>query len=168
MNLAIRATSTEDHASIHALLQAAFGGDAEARLVADLRAGGFSRVEQVAVRDHRIVGHILLSAIEIATPAAILPALALAPLAVAPDQQRQGIGSQLIEAGLNACREAGHAVVIVLGHPAYYTRFGFSAARAAPLRSPYAGPAFMALELVPHALANVEGEVHYSPPFSWF
>jgi putative acetyltransferase len=56
--------------------------------------------------------------------------------------------------------------VIVLGHPAYYPRFGFSAKLAEPLASPYAGEAFMALELVPGALAGVSGEVRYPPPFA--
>ena len=98
----------------------------------------------------------------------VLPALALAPMAVLPEWQRQGIGSMLVRAGLDLCREAGHEIVIVLGHPEFYPRFGFSADLARPLTSPYssAGDAWMALELVPGALRRVAGEVRYPLPFS--
>ena len=85
--------------------------------------------------------------------------------AVVPEHQRKGIGSDLIETGLEQCRQAGHRIVIVAGRPSYYPRFGFSPELAAPLKSKYAGEAFMALELVPGALDGVTGEVRYSPPF---
>jgi putative acetyltransferase len=91
--------------------------------------------------------------------------LALAPLAVTPARQRQGIGSQLVREGLRACAAAGHRIVVVLGHPAYYPRFGFSAALARPLKAPFSGESFMAAELVPGALPGVAGEVRYPPPF---
>ncbi|WP_435021491.1 hypothetical protein TA3x_002402 [Tundrisphaera sp. TA3] len=70
-----------------------------------------------------------------------------------------------IREGLAARRDAGHRIVVVLGHPEFYPRFGFSARMADRLRSPYAGPAFMAVELVPGALEGIEGEVRYPPPF---
>lgn len=92
-------------------------------------------------------------------------ALALAPVAVLPERQRQGIGSRLIREGLRACAEAGHRITVVLGHADYYPRFGFSAPLAEPLQAPFSGPSFMALELVPGALADVTGEVRYPPPF---
>lgn len=91
--------------------------------------------------------------------------MSLAPIAVLPSHQRKGIGSWLVREGLRACREAGHRIVIVLGHPEFYPRFGFSAKRAEPLRSPYSGPAFMAVELLPDALQGIEGEIRYPPPF---
>jgi putative acetyltransferase len=87
-------------------------------------------------------------------------------MAVVPSHQRRGIGSMLVREGLRACAEAGHRVVIVVGHPDFYPRFGFSAKMAEQLSSPYPGPAFMAVELVPGALAGVEGEVRYPPPFA--
>jgi putative acetyltransferase len=71
----------------------------------------------------------------------------------------------LVREGLRTCAEAGHRIVVVLGHPEFYPRFGFSATLAGRLRSPYSGPAFMAIELVPGALEGVEGEVRYPPPF---
>jgi putative acetyltransferase len=82
--------------------------------------------------------------------------------------QRRGIGSLLVREGLGTCRDAGHRIVVVLGHPEFYPRFGFSAKMAEPLKSPYSGPEFMAVELVPGALEGVEGEVRYPPPFAGF
>ena len=79
-----------------------------------------------------------------------MPALALAPMAVLPELQRQGIGSALVKKGLEACRQQGHRVVVVLGHAHFYPRFGFSPKLAAHLESPFSGSdSFMALELVP-------------------
>ena len=161
----IRPETSADHAAIREVNQLAFGGDAEARLVDALRDGGHVRISMVAEADPQVVGHILFSALTIATPRGILDGLSLAPMAVIPSHQRRGIGSSLIREGLRACREAGHRVVIVLGHPEFYPRFGFSATLAEPLHSPYSGPAFMAVELVPGSLEGVEGDVTYSPPF---
>ena len=95
-----------------------------------------------------------------------MEALSLAPMSVEPNCQRQGIGTQLVEAGLDACRKCGHQIVLVLGHPEYYPRFGFSSQLAARLPSVCGGEdAWMALELVPGALANIAGQVEFSLPF---
>jgi len=112
-----------------------------------------------------VVGHLLFSRLPIESAAGTVEALALAPVAVRSDRQRQGIGSQLIRDGLAMCRQRGHRIVVVLGHAEYYPRFGFSAALAERLRSPFPGPHFMAMELVPGSLSGVEGEVRYPPPF---
>jgi putative acetyltransferase len=161
----IRPEIPGDHAVIREVNRLAFGGEVEARLVDALRAGGYLRVSLVAEEAGRVVGHILFSDLSIVTPQGVVEALALAPLAVVPDRQRQGIGSALVRTGLRACTEQGHRIVVVVGHPEFYPRFGFTAERARRLRSPYAGPAFMASELVPGALGAVEGEVRYPPPF---
>ena len=123
----------------------------------------------VAEMDGQVVGHILFSRVAIVTEFGTVEALSLAPMAVMPDCQRQGIGSKLVEAGLEACRERGHKIIVVLGHPEFYPRFGFSAELAQPLESPFGGgDAWMALELVPGALEGVQGRVEFSPPFSEF
>jgi putative acetyltransferase len=165
MSLMVRAETPEDREPIHEVNREAFGREDEARLVDALRDGGYFRLSLVVEEGGRLVGHILFSDLPIVTPDGILPALALAPMAVLPDCQRRGIGSLLVREGLRACAEAGHRIVVVLGHPDFYPRFGFSAQQAERLASPFSGPVFMALELVSGALAGVTGEVRYPPPF---
>ena len=166
----IRAETAADHAAISQVTRLAFGRDDEARLVDALRASSafIPALSLVAEIGQRIVGHILFTAIHIQAPGAAIAALALAPLAVQPAHQRQGIGSQLVRAGLDRARELDHAIVIVLGHPEYYPRFGFSSARARGVNPPFPtrDEAFMVLELQPHALDGVSGVVEYSAPFA--
>lgn len=122
------------------------------------------RMSLVAEVAGRIVGHILFSDLPIDTDGSTVPAFALAPIAVLPEFQRKGIGTALIREGLTICRDAGHRIVIVLGHPDFYPRFGFSAKLAEPLASPFGGrESWMALELVPGALAGLTGWVRYPP-----
>jgi putative acetyltransferase len=161
----VREETPDDLEAIREVHRLAFGRGDEARLVDALRDGGYGRLSLVAAECGRVVGHIFFSDLPIATQAGTLDALALAPLAVVPARQRQGVGSQLVREGLRACAEGGHRIVVVLGHPDYYPRFGFSAQLAERLKAPFSGPAFMALELVPGALADVTGEVRYPPPF---
>jgi putative acetyltransferase len=165
MSVIVRAETPQDLEAIREVNRQAFGQEDEARIVDALRDGGHARLSLVAEEGGQVVGHILFSDLSIVTQAGTLHALALAPMAVLPARQRQGIGSGLVREGLRACAEAGHRVVVVVGHPDYYPRFGFSAQLAEQLNSPFTGPAFMALELVPAALANVTGEVRYPPPF---
>jgi putative acetyltransferase len=166
MSLIVRPETPADRAAIREVNRLAFGQEQEAWLVDALREAGYVRASLVAEADGRVVGHVLWSALSIDTGGGTVPALALAPMAVLPSHQRRGIGSRLVREGLRACRDAGHRVVIVLGHPAFYPRFGFSAKLAERLKSPFSGPAFMAVELVPGALEGVEGEVRYPPPFA--
>ena len=150
-----------DDSAIRRLNDDAFGGPSESRLIEDLRAA----VELVAVENGDIVGHILFSVLATTIDRQAVPALALAPMAVRPDRQRQGIGSVLVHAGLRLARERDWRAVIVLGHKEYYPRFGFSAALARPLEAPFSGDAFMALELEPGALRGAKGRVTYPPAF---
>ncbi len=167
MGTHIRPETPADRAAVWQVHQAAFGGPAEANLVAALVDGGAAEVALVAERDGCIVGHILFSRLSIHTAQRSVTALSLAPLAVLPEYQRQGVGSALVLAGLDACRRAGHLIVTVLGHPAYYQQFGFSAQLAQPLHSPFGGgDAWMALELVPGSLRAVQGEVEFAAPFA--
>lgn len=141
----IRHARPADHAAIRAVNLAAFSGPAEADLVERLRADGDAVFEMAAEEDGEIVGHILFSRL---WADSVNLYLALAPMAVVPDQQHKGLGSALVQAGLEFCKECGAHGVVVLGHPDYYPRFGFSAQAAGVIASPYAGsPAFMALAL---------------------
>jgi putative acetyltransferase len=155
-----------DDPAIARLNDAAFGTAGEARLVEALRAAGLAAIELVAVEDTGVVGHILFSILEVTVDGRAVKALALAPMAVAPAHQRTGIGSTLVRAGLDRARADGWDAVIVLGHPRYYPRFGFSAALARHLEAPYSGAAFMALSLRPGALDGRGGRVAYPAAFA--
>lgn len=147
--MVIRPAGPEDHDAIRAVVAAAFGQPDEAMLVDALRADGDALVELVAVEDDAIVGHILFSPLGTDTGARFA---ALAPLAVAPARQNDGVGMMLMQVGHALCRAAGVEAVIVLGHPAYYPRAGYSAEAAKTVKAPFAGPHFMALALRPGAL----------------
>lgn len=161
----IRAAKPADTEAIAALNRAAFGGEEEVDIVERLRRDGLVAVELVAEQGGVIIGHILLSWLPVMMDGRNVKALALAPMAVRPGLQKQGIGGRLIAAALDEARAAGGQAVIVLGHPDYYPRFGFSAALARRLASPFSGEAFMALELVPDALAGKQGSVSYPTAF---
>src|SRR5262245_10322368 len=162
----LRPETSADHEAIRHVNRLAFGQDDEARLVDALRDGGYVRVSLVAERAGQVVGHVLFSDLPILTGDGTVSALALAPMAVLHEFQRQGVGSALVQKGLEVCRKGGHHIVVVLGHPDFYPRFGFSARLAQPLSSPFGGrEAWMALELVPGALGSVAGWVRYPPPF---
>ena len=147
----MRPATPADHAAIHAVEAAAFGREVEARIVVDTRAEGAALVELVAEEEGRIVGHILFSRMRCDPPRFVA---GLGPVAVSPERQSRGIGDALCRAGVEAVRALGAEAVVLLGHPTYYPRFGFSHALAAPLASPFAkNEAFMGLELKPGALA---------------
>lgn len=141
----------------------------EGALVAALRASGdvVADLTLVALESERIVGHVLFSRMHVGDTSA----LALAPLAVTPEKQRMGIGSALVRRALERARQADKApgaprFVIVLGHPDYYSRFGFTRAANFGIAVPEGFPpeCFLALELVPGpALANAR--VRYAAPF---
>jgi putative acetyltransferase len=165
----IRPEAPADLEAIREVNRLAFGQDAEARLVDALREGGYVRASLVAGRDGRVVGHILFSDLRINTDTGTTPALALAPMAVLPEFQNQGIGSALVRTGLAHCQDQGHRIVVVLGHPNFYPRFGFSAKLAESVSSPFGGgEAWMAMELVAGALSGVVGRADYPQPFSTF
>jgi putative acetyltransferase len=166
--LYLRRERPDDVAAVDAVHRAAFPGDDEARLVAALRDNGHASPSLVAELDGQIVGHIVFSPVTLDPPAPLV-GLGLAPVAVLPAHQRQGIGSRLIKEGIAECREMGVDYVVVLGHPAYYPRFGFRRGDEYGLGNEYgAGEAFMVIELRPGCLAGVRAVVHYGPEFGMF
>lgn len=165
--LRVRPEVASDHAAVRVVNEQAFGQPAEADLVKALRTRAAPVVSLVAEVEGRIVGHIVFSPVTVEVGGEGMLLMGLAPMAVRPDRQRQGIGTQLVRAGLEACADLGAAAVVVLGHPAYYPRFGFRRAAGFGLQSEYDVPpeAFLAIELVPGALDGVEGTVAYHPAF---
>ena len=163
----IREERPEDAEAVHALLVAAFGREAEARLVERLRASGKIACALVAEEKGLALGHMVFSQIAVESGEGAIPVLALAPLAVVPAFQRLGIGSALVSAGLERCRMERHSSVMVVGDPLYYGRFGFVPASRFGLKCPFPVPeeAFMAIELEPGALAQVSGVVRYGHEF---
>ena len=126
-DLVVRAATPADLAGIVAVVRKAFGHGLEARLVERLEAEGRVAAAVVAVSERRIVGHALLSRLFLTAPGRpALPALALAPVAVAPECQSRGIGSLIVSACLRLADPA--LPVFVIGNPAFYGRFGFEPA----------------------------------------
>ncbi|MBF2027441.1 MAG: N-acetyltransferase [Oscillatoriales cyanobacterium C42_A2020_001] len=164
----VRAEKPEDVEAIHRMNAAAFGREDEANLVDQLR-GGISTFSFVAVESEQIVGHLFFSPVAIAGECADnLFVLGLAPVAVLPNYQRQGIGTFLIQHGLKECDRSGCKAVFVLGSSEYYQRFGFISAKEKRLRCEYLVPdeAFMVLELESGALNGCTGPVKYRSEFN--
>jgi putative acetyltransferase len=162
----IRDEQPGDIPSIQRVHREAFGGDVEVRLVDLLRERNKALVSLVAVIRSEVVGHILFSAVTIGDATPRVRAIGLAPVAVLPGSQRKGIGSSLIYEGLDRCKRGGYGVVVVLGDPAYYRRFGFRTANALGLENEYGvGDEFMVLELTKGAIEDVSGLVRYAPEF---
>lgn len=165
--LEIRDEISADFEGVRKVICAAFPTTAEADLVDRLRENGNLLVSLVADMDSEVIGHIAFSPVRINGQQ--VSAVGLAPLAVAPDSQRQGIGAKLIQAGLAACLRSNVAFVVVLGEPAYYRRFGFETAASHGLADEYGGgDAFMVAELQTGALATVNGVVRYGSEFAVF
>lgn len=164
----IRIENTEsggERASIRAVNTAAFGRSDEADLVDKLSRGEHGIISLVAELEGSIVGHIMFSRMWINTLRGLAPAIALAPVAVLPVHQRKGIGGLLIQHGLELLRDRGEKIVLVVGHPDYYPRFGFSPEKAKLLESPFPSETFMAMELRAGALDEIRGSVIYPPAF---
>jgi putative acetyltransferase len=162
----IRSEQLADHAGVFAINEDAFKGPGEARLVELLREQADPFVSLVAEVDGRVQGHIMFS------PAALqehpeLKVMGLAPVAVSPATQGSGVGSALVRAGIEASRELGVEVLIVLGHSTYYPRFGFVPSVQFGIRSEYEVPdeLFMVLELSEGVLAGKTGTMGYHPAF---
>lgn len=167
MRIVVRAEEPADYPDVRAVNEQAFGGRVEARIVDALRSSEGS-LSLVALTDGRVAGHILFTPVTIVPSGGEVRVAGLAPMAVRPEVQRQGIGSALIGEGLARCRRLGYQAVVVVGHPEYYPRFGFAPAKTKGLEyeHPVAPEAFMVLELEPEALKGLSGVVKYGHEFS--
>jgi putative acetyltransferase len=162
----VRPEQDGDRAAVRAVNAAAFASTAEADLVAALREQARQLVSLVAESGGVVVGHILFSPVTIDGRAG-LKIMGLAPMAVSPEQQRRGVGTALVKAGLELCRQLGAGAAVVLGHPSYYPRFGFQPAARFGIGCEYDAPedAFMLLELQPGYLRGVSGTARYHAAF---
>ena len=160
----IRFERADDVPVIRYVNQVAFGGTFEADLVEALRAQASPFISLVAEDADHVVGHILFSPVTLSA-APELRVMGLAPMAVVPERQRRGIGTLLVKAGLSECRARGVAAVVVLGHPAFYPRFGFVPASHFGVGTEYDVPddAFMAIEFDRGALRP--GVIRYHSAF---
>ena len=161
----IRGATPDDREAIRAVHVLAFPTALEADLVESLIAAGDATLSLVAEQDGRIIGHILCSRMKVEGDGTSVRGVGLAPVAVLPDHQGQGIGGEMIRAAIESSRATGEQMIFVLGEPDYYTRFGFTTEAARLYASPYAGDHFMALRLDGAALPR-SGKADYAPAFS--
>jgi len=168
VDIVIRKEEEKDYKKIYEVNKLAFQQENEGKLIEKIREGDnfFPELSLVAEIDNRIVGHILLSKIKIVGDS-VYESLALAPMAVIPNLQRQGIGSALIKKGMEKAKEQGFSSIIVLGHKDYYPKFGFQKASKWNIRCPFevSDEAFMAIELKENALKSKPGVVEYPDEF---
>lgn len=167
MSIAIRPAGAGDAPAVDALLRASFPKPEEAELVAHLARDGDIVLVLVAADEAsgEVVGAVVFSRMAVDLGGKPVPAVALAPLAVARAVRGQGVADLLVRAGLDWLREAGVAMSFVLGEPDYYGRFGFEAAIADGFVSPYAGPYFMATVLAGGCLEGIPGEARHAAAF---
>jgi len=166
---AIREEQPDDAQQIRIVIQNAFGQTEEADIVDKLRAACTNSISLVAQSGDRIVGQILFTPVTIQSEERIIEGMGLGPMAVLPEFQRQGLGSQLVKAGLTLMEKAKYPFVTVLGHPTYYPRFGFVPASRYGIRSEYENvpdEAFMILVPNQAALESVSGVAKYRPEFT--
>jgi putative acetyltransferase len=163
----IRAEEKKDRVAVHALNASAFDTSAEADLVDALREQAQPVVSLVAVDGDTIVGHIMFSPVSLPGHSG-LKIMGLAPMAVATEHRRKGIGAALVRVGLEQCRQLSFGAVVVLGHPGYYPCFGFSPSVRFGIGCEYEVPeeVFMIMELQPGYLLGVSGTVRYHAAFS--
>ncbi|UCH66221.1 MAG: N-acetyltransferase [Ignavibacterium sp.] len=165
MDIKIRGETIDDYDIITEINNLAFGGTGESQLIIHLRKTKefIPDLSLIALFDERVVGHILFYPITIEAATNTFPTISLAPMAIHPDYQYKGIGTKLVIDGLQRCKDMNFDSVIVLGHPEYYPRFGFTPACKWGLYSDFEAPdeAFMALELKENALPDKSGKVVY-------
>jgi len=166
--ITIRPEQPKDILSVHAVNESAFGQPTEANLVDTLRTACPDALSLGAVSDDQVVGHILFTPVTINSDELKVKGMGLAPMAVLPDCQRQGIGSRLVKAGMEILRQRHCPLLIVLGHPEYYPRFGFVPASRHGILCQWPDvpdEAFMVLILDNTILSKVSGTARYREEF---
>ncbi|MBL8907518.1 MAG: N-acetyltransferase [Rhizobiales bacterium] len=164
--IAIAAERPDQREAVLSVNRAAFGGEDETLIIERLSEAGLVIASLVATDGDRVIGHILFSRLNVMVDGRKPKVAALAPLAVFPEYQNRCIGSRLTEAGIAAMREAGQDAIIVLGHPAFYRRFGFDHETVAHIASPFSKhAAFMGHELTTGALKGGAGTCRYPAAF---
>jgi putative acetyltransferase len=155
-----------DADAIRSVHRAAFGQEVEGAIVDALRDAGALTISLVVRSNEQIIGHVALSPMQASQPAARV--FGLGPIGVLPEQQRSGVGTALMQVAIEQARDEGFDAIFVLGHPEYYTRFGFVPASRFGIRSEYDVPddVFMALELHPSGLNDCAGIVRYHATFA--
>lgn len=168
MKVHIRPETKDDFAKIWQVNAAAFDTEAEANLVDSLRQSGVALLSLVAEVGKKIVAHILFSPVAFSGQGTDLNIAGLAPMAVLPHYQKQGIGTLLVRKGLKQCESEGYQAAVVIGHPEYYPRFGFVPGSKFGIKSEYDVPdeVFMVKELVAGILTGCRGVVKYHPLFN--
>ncbi len=157
----------EQRAQVLALNRLAFNGEEEARIIEALSRDDLVVLSLVATEGAKVAGHILFSRLEVAVDGRPVKAVSLAPMAVLSDRQNKGIGLTLVRRGLNLLAARGFEAVLVVGHTAFYPRFGFSPETVRHIACPFHGlDAFMGLELKPGALAGESGVCRYPAAFA--
>jgi len=168
MNILIRKEEEKEYKNIYEVNKLAFGQENESKLVEKIRKSNnfIPDLSFVAEINNKIVGHILFSKIKI-IGSSIFETLALAPMAVIPEFQRMGIGSELIKKGMEKVKELRFNSIIVLGHKDYYPKFGFKRASKWNIKCSFEVPdeVFMAIELTEGALKGKAGTVKYPDEF---
>jgi putative acetyltransferase len=172
VTVTIREEQPEDIEAIRYVNQTAFGQHQESRLVDTLRANGGILLSLVAIHSSRVVGYILYSPAIISSGSEIIYGSALGPVAVLPELQRQGIGSELIVTGNQKMREADFPFIVVLGHSEYYPRFGFEPARSYGIKCEWDVPdnlfMIMVMDMELSRFRGISGVVKYRPEFNDF
>lgn len=164
----IREETPEDICGIRIVNKAAFEQNGEADLVDLLRDKDKFILSLIAEVEGQIVGHILFTPAKIVNDKYELTVAGLAPMAVLPKFQKRGIGKELVKAGLEKLKETKYDIVIVLGHPEYYPKFGFEMASVHGIKCEFNVPdeVFMVLELKKEALKDVRGIAKYQSEFN--
>jgi putative acetyltransferase len=160
----IRSEKSTDIEAVRRVNNEAFGRKVEAEMIDKLRRRGVMPISLVAEQNGEVVGHIQFNPVEVKSGSSSFSIMTLGSMAVITALQKKGIGSELVNAGLDECRRIGHHVVVVLGHPTYYPRFGFVPARGKGIECEFVeapDDAWMIVELKPGALAGRTGTAYF-------